>query len=265
MTLTEYLNEIEKVSNENIEEKYKRLIIHRLWEKYNEAKEESSIGPNNEKYINDNTLRIKRISNEEVAKASSNIKSGSYNEDDALMLLNWVISNLYDELKKIGIDMNKNTLDGLCELTQFMTIYPLEQLGLKVTKNHASAAFDYLGNHAFGTVSFNIDGQEVKYLIDPTYKQFFIKDRCTKGRLYIDEQISPGYYAEQDFASMLLRTGYFRLTEETAKLYGEPFSKSSESNEKIDYYENIVSSTEDYSFSKDNIDNLNYKIPRTIQ
>ena len=265
MTLNEYLDEIEKVSKEKTDDRLKTIIIGRYWGGYLKQKELQGIGQNNQLYINDTKLNVRKVSIDNLASSIERLKNKNLKEEDISNILDWVISNLYEQLKKISIDMNLNTLDGFCELSQLITIYPLEELGLKVTKNTAASNFEFDKNHSFGTVTFNIDGEEQVYLIDPTYKQFFIKENCTKGKLYIGESVSPGYYADKTFASDLLKKGYIKLDKEKAKMYGEPFTKSAKKDSSfIDYYDSIVSSNEDYSYKKEQIEDLNIHVPRTI-
>lgn len=266
MYLEKYLEEIEKVSKERTQEGLKAIIINRLWEKYKNEKEEYGITQNSELYINKTKLDIKEINVESFKNSVNNLKNNTLKEEDIYIILDWVIYNLYSQLKKINIDMNQNSLDGFCELAQLMVIYPLEELGLKVTKNTAFSTFDYDGNHSFGTVTFPINDKEEVFLIDPTYKQFFLMENCTLGKKYLNQKVSPGYYTNKEFASKLLDKGYIKLTEETAKKYGEPFLKSNGIlNTNIDYYNKILSSTEEYSYKKEQVDGLDYQLPRTIK
>ena len=102
---------------------------------------------------------------------------------------------------------------------------------------------------------------EEHFLIDTTYIQFFTKDKCNRGMYYYNEQKpSPGYFVKNKIvANEIINKGYIKLNKEIAKEYGEPFYLSSlEINEKptkkIDYYNNIINSNEDYSYSKDELE-----------
>lgn len=95
---------------------------------------------------------------------------------------------------------------------------------MKVTKNTARYCFDYPYNHAFGTVRFSIveNGKPVEkyFLIDTTYRQFFIKEKCSKIHYYLGDMIAPtiGYFIEdEEFAKTLMEDGFIELTPLTAK------------------------------------------------
>ena len=147
---------------------------------------------------------------------------------------------------------------------------------LKNTKNSASECFKYPFNHKFGTVTFteknNDKIEEKTYLIDTTYRQFFTSIRCNEGRYYTKEENTnkianpdPGYFIEDiSFAKELITNGYIELTKENSIKYGKPFYLSSLSMNKlnnktnIDYYKNIITSTEKYTISRDEIEEFNY-------
>lgn len=151
----------------------------------------------------------------------------------------------------LGIDTKNNSLNGFCELGQTLSLMPLENIGLEVTKNSATKT----------------------YLIDTTYRQFFTTNRCNEGRYYQEEENTglkvapdPGYFVEdKDFARSLMRNGYIELTEETATKYGEAFKKASiplkdidkinDSN--INYYQRILNDREDYKISSGELEGLN--------
>ena len=136
-------------------------------------------------------------------------------------------------------------------------------MGFKVTKNTAQNDFDYNLNHAFGTLTLNVkDNDEINeehFLIDATYRQFFTKEKCNKGMYYMGKTPDPGYFVKNKvFAKEIIKNGFIKLNEETAKEYGEPFYLSSlklgeKPNKKINYYDNIINSNEDYKYNKSNI------------
>lgn len=174
--------------------------------------------------------------------------------DDANVLLTWLVNRTWKNLSSFGIDIYRNSLNGFCEIAQLSTLYTLEQLGLKVTKNTAEDSFDYLFHHAFGTVSIPINDCGIVtnelFLIDPTYKQFFTAVRCNHGRYYAKEENTgmivapdPGYFMktkkEKEISSSIIKNGYILLTKEVAKVYGDGFKKASISLENYHDYNNI--------------------------
>ena len=265
MSLDKILEEIEKVSNEYLEDNYKRYIINNLYNLYDERRETIGITENSNIYIIDETPLIMDIDYRRVRDIVSNYKINNYmTMEEAQYVLNWTVQNTRKFLSELGINIKGNSLDGYCELSQFITLYPLEKMGFKITKNKANNDFDYNLNHAFGTVSINVkDNNEIieeKFLIDVTYRQFFVKDKCNKGMYYMDQTPAPGYFVKNKvFAKELIRSGFLRLYEEVAKEYGEPFYLSSlkfgkKPEKKINYYENIINSCEDYSYNKEELE-----------
>ena len=184
--------------------------------------------------------------------------------DNAKYILNWAVQNTRKFISELGISIKGNSLDGYCELAQFVTLYPLEKMGFKVTKNTAQNDFDYNLNHAFGTLTLNIkENDEIKeehFLIDATYRQFFTKEKCNKGMYYMGKTPDPGYFVKNKvFAKEIIKNGFIKLNEETAKEYGEPFYLSSlklgeKPNKKINYYDNIINSNEDYKYNKSELE-----------
>lgn len=266
MNLDQILEEIKKVSNENLEDKYKKHIIGNLYSLYYERCEMMGITEGNNEFIIDYEPETNIVDYTKVRDIVNYYKKNKYMSiDQANYLLDWTTHNTRRFISELGININGNSLDGFCELAQFVTLYPLEKMGFKVTKNTAKKDFDYNLNHSFGTISLNINENnkinEEHFLIDTTYIQFFTKDKCNRGMYYYnDQKPSPGYFVKNKIvANKIINKGYIKLNKEIAKEYGEPFYLSSlEINEKptkkIDYYNNIINSNEDYSYSKDELE-----------
>lgn len=184
---------------------------------------------------------------------------------DANTLLTWIVNRTWNNLSYFGIDMSRNSLNGFCEIAQLSCLYPLEQLGLKVTKNKAEDSFNYPFHHAFGTVEIpvEIDGKVTNYLflIDPTYKQFFTAVRCNHGRYYAKEENTglivapdPGYFMksnkEKMVAETIIKNGFILLTDEVAKVYGDGFEKASISLDDYNKHDVISTYTGSYYINK---------------
>lgn len=264
--LNKILNEIERVSKENTSDDLKKHIIGNLWNLYCNKKENIGITENNELYIVNENPKIINYDNNDFINAISLYKTNKYiSIDDAIIILDMIVQHVRKIFSSFGIDIKNHTLDGYCELSQILTIYPLEKLGLKVTKNTAKKCFDYPLNHAFGTVTFNImkNGiiSEKTFLIDATYRQFFTSEKCNRGMYYLNKIPDVGYFVkDKNFAANLIRDGYFILNDETAKKYGEPFYKTNfhlnenYKNNTTNYFNSIINSNEDYVY---NISDLN--------
>lgn len=269
--LEELLNEIDKTCEEKLNENIKKQILTNLWNLYKAKKEKYSSDMDNQIYIIDQESTNEKVDLNSVKRAIVNLKKSDkkgISMEDAITLLKWDVQNTRENLCKLGIDINTHSLDGYCELAQLLSIYPLEQLGLKVTKNTAKDSFNYLYNHAFGSVRFLINENEKiveKYfLIDVTYKQFFIKEKCSKIQYYLGDMVAPtiGHFVkDNEFARNIIKDGFIELTESSARKYGEPFTQSSLSNEKIDYFYSIINSNNDYILSESQLEGLNVNLP----
>ncbi len=195
-----------------------------------------------------------------IEKLKNNISSG-ISIEEANALLSWCINHTWHNLSYFGLDMSRNSLNGFCDIAQLSTLYPLEQLGLKVTKNKAEDSFDYCFHHAFGTVEIPIvEEHKVSnklFLIDPTYKQFFTAVRCNHGRYYAKEENTglvvapdPGYFIrtreEKDIVESIIKNGFILLSDDVAKVYGNGFEKASISLEKYGRYDEISNRTGSY-------------------
>lgn len=266
MNLDEILDEIEKVSKEHLEDDYKRHIIENLYTLYYERCEMIGITEGNNQFIIESEPETGIIDYEKVRDIVNYYKKHKYmSMDQANYLLDWTTHNTRRFISELGINIKDNSLDGFCELAQFVTLYPLEKMGFKIGKNTAKKDFNYNLNHSFGTITLNINENdkinEEHFLIDVTYRQFFTKDKCNSGMYYYNNQTpSPGYFVRNKvIANEIIKKGHIILNEEIAKEYGEPFYLSSldineKPTKKIDYYNNIINSNEDYSYSKDELE-----------
>lgn len=286
--LKKLLNEIVEVYESSLENDAIYSKVSRLWEEYYKYKEENNIdfdGDYNISLMYENTCysidqkpllilpdiglyqaAIKKLQ-EVLDKQQSDIISG-ISKEEAHIILDFIICSTRLNFNKLGIDVEHNSCNGFCEIGQYLSLKPLEKIGIPITKNTATDCFDYQNNHCFGTVMLPIQTdngvQNIIYLIDTTYRQFFTSTRCHKGMYYNQNnggKPDPGYFVNDiNFVKNLMKYGYFELTEETAKLYGEPFTKASNNIEKcksINYYNNILSNNREYSLSNFEQDEFN--------
>lgn len=134
-------------------------------------------------------------------KCDVNINEDSFKDKDDLVKK--IVMNYFDD---IGIDYIPFKIQDVIE---------------KKAKEH-SAIFVELENKL--------------YLIDPTYRQFFLEKNCQeKSRRMNNSTIlinyDPGFYYLQNekakpIALELLTNGYIEFTEEVAKVYGEAFKET---------------------------------------
>lgn len=253
--LNKILDKIENLYyDDELENKQKELLA--LWTKYYQLSSSYGIELNraydlyllgeNISYVLDTKLNY----NKDLAtpiKIIDKLKNCIDNNcgismNEANIFLSWIVNRTWKNLSYFGIDLSRNSLNGFCEFAQLSSLYPLEKLGLVVTKNTAEDSFGYLFHHAFGTVELpiaNDDGVTNElFLIDPTYKQFFTAVRCNHGRFYAKEENTgmivapdPGYFMktsiEKEICKDIIKNGFTLLTEEVAYVYGSGFKKAS--------------------------------------
>lgn len=167
--------------------------------------------------------------------------------EQAIELLKWTSNNTRDNLSKSGTGYdddvyNNASLEGACGFSQFSTLYPLKEVGLKVTVNNIRAINS--GPHAYGTVTIPIrEGDEIidkNFIIDCTYRQFFtIPDNVVSRYLSNDCSPEAAFFINQDsknveFSKELLRNGFIEATNENLKMYLKPFYATKLSIDKID-------------------------------
>ena len=283
-TLNKILLAIMDVYNEDMDNDKKHEVLSKLWTDYYKLSEKYNIKLDfayqlyligeSESYIIDEEPKRFVIDEIRLDEAIDSLKKGNDLTDEEIeILLQASVMNARRGFATLGIDIKNNSLNGFCELGQALSLMPLENIGLEVTKNSASESFDYPFNHAFGTVTFPYDGTTKTYLIDTTYRQFFTTNRCNEGRYYQEEENTglkvapdPGYFVEdKDFARSLMRNGYIELTKETATKYGEAFNKASIplkdidkiNDRNINYYQRMLNDREDYKISSGELDGLN--------
>ena len=175
MNLDQILDEIEKVSKEHLEDNYKRYIINNLYSLYKERKEMMGVTENSNTFIIDEIPLITDVDYNKVKELLNNYKKNKYvTTDDAKYILNWTVQNTRKFISDLGVNIKGNSLDGYCELAQFVTLYPLEEMGFEVTKNTAQNDFDYNLNHAFGTLTLNVkEDDEIIYQYQD-YKKTYV-------------------------------------------------------------------------------------------
>ena len=209
------------------------------------------------KYTDINLMKLASIE-EKLRKAlDENIEQNTLNngikESEAQSLLEWVVQNAREGLEKDSkIPFKDMDLLGNCGLGQGITGVTLQNMGLEPNINNTRPTFsNNAGRHAFVTVNIPIKSEEGNvnnklYLIDTTYRQFFLRDEFTTscGEYIKDKKfgnkVAPfaGYWVlkmenGRDFAQELLEKGFIEFTEENAKIYGDGFVL--EEKERKDY------------------------------
>jgi hypothetical protein len=136
------------------------------------------------------------------------------------------------------IDILNNPLVNKCDLTQAIVGQSLEKMGadVKMLDTQKAINSDVIG-HSFLVVGLPIKSQsgieEKFYLVDPTYRQFFLSENCSASKYLIKDNmiliaLDPEYYYlhhhdKMWIASKIIEEGYIELDNESAKTYGDSF------------------------------------------
>lgn len=177
-----------------------------------------------------------------IEKRVSNSESITQNEvEDYLRMLNY--------LTRKKINQNMDNFDYKCDLAQSILCDYLHKVGCKYSAcaTHMAIVPGVVG-HSFTTVEINVEGEEKLFLLDPTYIQFFKKEKCQHSNYITSPLIpnkvlitpDPGYFIKEedkDPIEFLLKYGYIELTPEYARIYGDSFynTKPGENLQNIEF------------------------------
>lgn len=213
--------------------------------------------------------------------------------------LDWVSFNSRSyAVKDVKDSITEATMFGQCAPTQNINKIVLSKLGLKVRafniadcigeiqmnqfdKNRIQNGWNSMAiRHSVLLVEIpiiNQDGQTqiYKFLLDPTFRQFCLKENCCINK-FIDKndtehrQVAPhpGFFMmkenlkwlgqadgisekAEELCKTIIYKGYFHLNEENAKLYGDAFVRASERLEYQNYPINMTG--KDYITNFENI------------
>lgn len=198
--------------------------------------------PNMEEY---SELRLMKLANTEeklrkVLEANKENKNQGITEQEAEEILKWTVQNARDELAK-DRNLQEESLLGCCGFGQAITAQTLRNMGLNPNVCNVNPTIgEDTGRHAFITVNIPVKTSEKvedkMYLVDTTFRQFFLREEITnsRGEFIKDKEfgnkVAPmaGYWllkmqGGRELAEEILSKGYIELTEENAKLYGDSF------------------------------------------
>ena len=135
----------------------------------------------------------------------------------------------YETRCKFTNDINNFSFQFKCDKAQAIITHYLNSLKVEVhpcmTQNVITEDIE---GHSFLIAIFNVNGINTPYLVDPTYRQFFIDDK--KDYILYNSKIlrtpSPGYFIKEEDKTeiqKLLINGYHLLDENIARIYGDSF------------------------------------------
>ena len=179
--------------------------------------------------INEEEIDSSRI--KEIEELCKNNMPISENDVNALL------KNLsYLVRKKIAdhenVDMQDYSYSYKCDLAQSMIYYYLNQFNINANPVNTNEVIKDVCGHSIITTKINTTDGEKIYLIDPTYIQFFTKERCDIRKfIIIKERIcetpDPGFFIQikhnEEVIKPLLEDGYIEFREDVAKAYGDSF------------------------------------------
>lgn len=174
---------------------------------------------------------IKNINKEKISEIEYKIINRiSINKEEVKYLLDYIIY-----LTRCKINSNLDNYEYKCDLAQSMLYYYFQKLNCNVslcmTQNVIT---NNIIGHSFLVINLLMDNQSTNYLIDPTYIQFFTKEKCNDNKYFINPNYphnvlitpDPGYFIKKEDISKiksLINQGYEVLTEDIARIYGDSF------------------------------------------
>ena len=138
-------------------------------------------------------------------------------------------------LVRRNINPNMDNFDLKCDLAQAILGHYFNKINCRyapcATHNVITSQID---GHSFVVITLNVEGEDKSFLLDPTYIQFFHKDKCQRDNYFVSPMypdkvlLTPdaGFFikeADKEPVDFLLRYGYIELTEEYARIYGDSF------------------------------------------
>lgn len=183
----------------------------------------------------------------EVNKKEGKLVEG-ITEKEARDLIEWVVQRDREILNRKK-DIKQNSLWGDCGLSQKIVSKLLIDLKLepRISDKNPTITGKGLGGHAFNSVSIPVKdargiARNVDYLIDVTYRQFFLRDEFSVSDRFVKDKrfgnkVAPlaGYWCinmpnGKAFAEQILRDGFIEMTPENAKIYGDSFILEEQKN-----------------------------------
>ena len=191
------------------------------------------------KYIMKSTPKTVNIDSKVIEELERKVES---NTPLSIEEINLFLDNIcYLTRCKFTNDFDNFSFEYKCDKAQAIITYYLTDLGVET---HPCMTQNVITNdiegHSFIVARFNVNGTLTPYLIDPTYRQFFIDEKCEylihNGMIL--KTPSPGYFIKDEDKSKiekLLIDGYHILDENMARIYGDSFYNTKTGYTKKDF------------------------------
>lgn len=181
--------------------------------------------------INFKPLIINNVNEEKISEIEYKIVNNiSITKEEIKYLLNYIIY-----MTRYKINPKLDNYENKCDLSQSIIYYYFKQLNcnMKLCMTQNVITNNVIG-HSFLITTLLVDNKKENYLIDPTYIQFFTKEKCNNNRYFINPNHphnilltpDPGYFIKQEdipHIKSLINQGYEKLTEDIARIYGDSF------------------------------------------
>ena len=158
------------------------------------------------------------------------IPSNITTEEDCVQMMEVIVHRTRKSLSE-NFDLKTASLEQHCINTSWEVQNICEKLGVKQTSYSCSQNLGYSFFHCFNVVSFELPNGETKYyLVDCTYRQFFIYSYSFLERIGMPYNSGPsmGAYMMMDdrrkqIAEEILTKGFIEFTPEVIKAYFDSF------------------------------------------
>lgn len=191
------------------------------------------------KYILNSTPKTVNIDQSIIEELENKIES---NIPLTIEEINLFLDNIcYQTRCKFTNDFENFSFEFKCDKAISIITHYLNSLNVET---HPCMTQNVITNdiegHSFLVAIFNVNNEKVPYLIDPTYRQFFIDDN--RDYIMYNSMIlrtpRPGYFIKDDDkkeTEQLLIDGYHILDENIARIYGDSFYNTKTGYRRKDY------------------------------
>lgn len=170
-------------------------------------------------FVINNELKIPKIDRNIIREIELKIiKKESLLVNEVQYFLDYLV---YLTRIKLTDDLKNATFKNLCNRAQCMIHYYLKDLNVNHYMHKTGNSITTgITDHSFLIAKFNVEDEEIPFIIDPTYRQFFESKRVELNHL------DPAHFIKEKDKQIIrdfLECGYMCMTEENAKIYGNSF------------------------------------------
>ena len=212
-------------------------------------------------YIMSSKPLIKSVDKMKFFSARNKLLEGKkLSKEESEVILDFYVSEARNAMAEVlGLDLENDPLINKCDVAQKLLGSSLEKVGVTVYPKETRSV---ISNECLGHSFLVVRISDNDYLVDITYRQFFIKENCDIDRLnmvddLVIESPDPGYFASREpirgTAKTILEKGYAPLNGTTAKHYCDTFYFSKRGRgpysniEGNTYLNSLLKETHDYS------------------